>query len=222
MISISLLTFNPFQENTYVVSDETGECIIIDAGNYSASDDRKLAQFIADKKLTPKMAINTHGHIDHVLGIKFATETYNIPFALHSEDNFWVENIADHAKNYGFEVEEVPSSTIDLKGMDEISFGNTTLKIIHTPGHSPGHVVIYHPESKTLFSGDTLFRESIGRTDLPGGDYEQIMSSILDNIVPLGDDVNIFPGHGPKSSIGHEVLYNPFVTEVIQGQVKHK
>jgi glyoxylase-like metal-dependent hydrolase (beta-lactamase superfamily II) len=111
---------------------------------------------------------------------------------------------------------------IDLDGRESISFGDATLQIISTPGHTPGHVALYEPQSKVLFTGDTLFRESIGRTDLPGGDYSWIMRSIIDNLLPLGDEVKIYPGHGDESNIGHESMYNPFVVEVLNNEINYK
>lgn len=222
MISVNILTFNPLQENTYIVADkESKKCVIIDAGNYSASEDRALVNFIKEQELKPVMALNTHGHIDHILGVNFVKETFDVPFAVHSDDKFLVDSAAQHGKIYGLKMKETPTIDKDLKGLDEIKFGNITLQILHTPGHTPGHVCFFEPQNKVLFTGDTLFRESIGRTDLPGGDYSWIMESILKKIVPLGDDVAIFPGHGPRSSIGHEVLYNPFVVEVIQGEINY-
>ena len=219
MINIAALQFNPFQENTYVIWDDTKECVIVDAGNYSPAEDRRLQQFVEEKGLKPVMALNTHGHVDHILGVEFVKRTWGVPFALHGADRFLVDSAQQHGALYGFRVETVPAVDIDLEGRDSISFGDTTLKLIHTPGHTPGHVGIYAGEDKKLLTGDTLFRESIGRTDLSGGDYSWIMRSIIDRIIPLGGDVEIFPGHGPASTIGHEVLYNPFITEVIGGEV---
>lgn len=219
-MNIARLTFNPFQENTYVLWDDTGECAVIDAGNYGPREDERLAAFIADKGLKPVLALNTHGHIDHILGVPYVKNAFGAKFALRSEDNFLVESAPAHGGLYGFKISEIPVPDIDLKDMDEVRFGDTTLKIIHTPGHTPGHVSFYEPRTKTLFSGDTLFRESIGRTDLPGGDYGWIMRSIIDRILPLGEEVKIYPGHGPDSTLGHEMLYNPFITEVMEGEVK--
>ena len=221
MIKVSALAFNPFQENTYVVSDSTGECIIVDAGNYTAAEDNALGNYIRDNGLRPVMAVNTHGHIDHILGVPFVKSTWDVPFALHGDDRFLVESAPTHAAMYGFQCSEVPAVDIDLKGMKEIKFGDTTLEIIHTPGHTPGHVCLYDRANGILLTGDTLFRESIGRTDLPGGDYSWIMRSILEKIVPLGPSVRIYPGHGPASDIGHEMMYNPFITEVVQGDVNY-
>lgn len=222
MIKITSLVFNPFQENTYIVSAPGGECLIVDAGNYSAGEDRKLSAAIEEMGLRPVMAFNTHGHVDHLLGVNYVKERFGVPFALHGDDMFLAESAVQHGKIYGFDVAEPPSPDVDLKGMEEIALGELRLQIIHTPGHTPGHVCLFDPESRSLFCGDTLFRESIGRTDLPGGDYSWIMQSILEKIVPLGGDVTIYPGHGPSSTIGHEVLYNPFITEVLQGDIHYK
>lgn len=222
MAEIAIFVFNPFQENTYVVSDDTGECIIIDAGNYSALEDKKLSGYIERKGLKPVMAVNTHGHVDHMLGVQYVKNTYGVPFALHGDDRFLIESCREHGKLYGFQVDEIPQVDTDLKDMAEVKFGDTVLQVIHTPGHSPGHICLYDKRGKTLFSGDTLFKESIGRTDLPGGDYSWIMKSILNKILPLGGDVTFYPGHGPHSTLGHEVLYNPFIAEVLNNEVSYE
>lgn len=222
MAEIAIFVFNPFQENTYVVLDDTGECIIIDAGNYSALEDKKLSEYIERKGLKPVMAVNTHGHVDHMLGVQYVKDTYGVPFALHGDDRFLIESCREHGKLYGFQVDEIPQVDTDLKDMAEVKFGDTVLQVIHTPGHSPGHICLYDKRGKTLFSGDTLFKESIGRTDLPGGDYSWIMKSILNKILPLGGDVTFYPGHGPHSTLGHEVLYNPFIAEVLNNEVSYE
>ena len=134
-----------------------------------------------------------------------------------------MENAESSAMMFGIRMGGVPQSIeLDLSEVESITFGNTELKVIPTPGHTPGHVVLYSPQAKVLFTGDTLFRESIGRTDLPGGDYSWIMRSILEQIMPLGDDVKIYPGHGEMSDIGHESMYNPFVVEVLNNEVNYK
>lgn len=222
MIKIGVLPFNPFQENTIVVSDETGECIIVDAGNYNAQENAALSKYISDNGLKPVMAVNTHGHVDHMLGVNHVKETYGVPFAIHGKDKFLIESAPTHGAIYGFQVDKVPTVDIDLEGQEELKFGNTTFRIIETPGHTPGHIALYNPENKLLLTGDTLFRESIGRTDLPGGDYSWIMRSILDKLIPLGDEVRFYPGHGMESTIGHETLYNPFVTEVLNNEINYK
>ena len=219
-MNVVKFVFNPIQENTYIVWDESKECIIIDAGNMSAREDKGLAEFIEEQGLKPVLAVNTHCHFDHILGVEFVRSTYGAKFAASSADNAIMLGAKEHCAMFGLEVGELPQTIdIDLASTEEIHFGNTTLRVTPTPGHTPGCVSLYHEESKSLFTGDTLFRESIGRTDLPGGDYPTIMRSILKQILPLGDEVTIYPGHGDKSTIGHESLYNPFVVEVLNNEV---
>lgn len=219
-MEIKSFVFNPIQENTYIVWDETKECIIIDAGNMSAHEDRVLADFIEEQGLKPVLAVNTHCHFDHILGVEFLKMTYGVPFAASSADLDLLKSGRASGAMFGMELGALPESIdIDLATTEEVKFGNTTLRVIATPGHTKGCVSLLHEESKSLFTGDTLFRESIGRTDLPGGDYPTIIKSILGKILPLGDEVVIYPGHGDKSSIGHESLYNPFVVEVLNNEV---
>ena len=221
-MKIACLTFNPIQENTYLLWDDTSECVVIDAGNSSPREDAALDDFIARHGLKPVLAANTHGHFDHTLGVEHLKQRYGIPFALSSKDRFLVDNAATSGSVFGVRIGAMPSTDIDLEQQQEIRFGQTLLQILHTPGHTPGHVAFYEPESKSLFTGDTLFRESIGRTDLPGGDYSWIMRSILDVIVPLGEEVHVYPGHGPETTIGHELLYNPFIVEVLNEEVNYR
>ena len=221
-MEIKRMVFNPFRENTYVVWDETKECIIIDAGNLMPREDAELTEFIKANDLKPVMAVNTHGHFDHLAGVKYLSECYNTKFACSAKDKFLVDSASSQAAMFGVKCGDVPAIDVDLDAEAEIKFGNTTLRIIKTPGHTPGHVSLYNAEQKVLFTGDTLFRESIGRTDLPGGDYSWIMNSIIEQIIPLGDDVQIYPGHEECSTIGHETLYNPFVTEVLNNEINYK
>ena len=219
-MQIVKFVFNPIQENTYIVWDESKECIIIDAGNMSAREDRVLADFIEEQGLKPVLAVNTHCHFDHILGVEFLKTTYGMKFAASSADLELLKSGRASGAMFGMELGALPEAIdIDLAELEEVKFGNTTLRVIATPGHSKGCVSLYHEESKSLFTGDTLFRESIGRTDLPGGDYPTIMQSILKKILPLGDEVVVYPGHGDKSNIGHESLYNPFVVEVLNNEV---
>ncbi|MBQ5359047.1 MAG: MBL fold metallo-hydrolase [Alistipes sp.] len=222
-MKIARLIFNPIQENTYIIWDDTLEAAVIDAGNMNERENEVLAKFIADNGLKPKYALNTHGHFDHLLGVDFLREKYGAQLAMSSKDEFLLKGASVSAELFGVKADALPEAIdVDLEGKESIKFGNTELKIIPTPGHTPGHVAFYEPESKVLFTGDTLFRESIGRTDLPGGDYSWIMRSIIENILPLGDDVKIYPGHGETSDIGHESMYNPFVVEVINNEVNYK
>lgn len=221
-MKIACLPFNPIQENTYVVWDDTKECIVIDAGNSSPREDAALDNFIAERGLKPVLAANTHGHFDHTMGVEHLRQRYGIPFALSGKDRFLLENAAMSGSVFGVKVGAMPPIDRDLDDETEIRFGQTTLRILRTPGHTPGHVAFYEPQSKALFTGDTLFRESIGRTDLPGGDYSWIMRSILDVILPLGDEVQVYPGHGPETTLGHESLYNPFIVEVLHEEVNYR
>ena len=220
-MEIKRVVFNPFRENTYLVWDDTNECIVIDAGNMNEGENRILVEMIESRGLKPVMAVNTHGHFDHVGGVKWLKDTFGAAFACSSKDQFLIDSTAG-GMVYGIQCNEVPAIDIDLDTTEELRFGNTVLRVIKTPGHTPGHVVLFNAEDKSLFTGDTLFRESIGRTDLPGGDYSWIMKSILEEIVPLGDDVAIYPGHEDSSTIGHEVLYNPFIVEVLNNEINYK
>ena len=220
MLKIAKLTFNPIQENTYILWDESGECIVVDAGNISAREDNRLVDFITEQGLNPVMAVNTHGHFDHLAGVEHLRRTYDIPFAMSSKDAYLLEAAPTSARMFGIgEITAPTKIDIDLNTLEELHFGNTTMKIIHTPGHTPGHVSLYNEEMGVVLTGDTLFRESIGRTDLSGGDFSWIMRSILDKLIVLGDEVKVYPGHGEETTIGHESLYNPFIVEVINKEV---
>ena len=222
-MKIARLIFNPIQENTYIIWDDTLEAAVIDAGNMNERENEVLAKFIADNGLKPKYALNTHGHFDHLLGVDFLREKYGAQLAMSSKDEFLLKGASVSAELFGVKADALPEAIdVDLEGKESIKFGNTELKIIPTPGHTPGHVAFFEPESKVLITGDTLNRESIGRTDLPGGDYSWIMRSIIENILPLGDDVKIYPGHGETSDLGHESMYNPFVVEVLNNEVNYK
>jgi glyoxylase-like metal-dependent hydrolase (beta-lactamase superfamily II) len=219
MMNIARFKFNPIVENTYILWDETRQAAIVDAGNSSPVEDKVLSDFITEKGLRPVLAVNTHGHFDHALGVPYLVRTYGVPFAAHSGDAFLLDNAATQGGLFGVRVGEMPTIDIDLAGRDEIGFGNTVLRIIPTPGHTPGHVALFEPVSRVLFTGDTLFEGSIGRTDLPGGDYSWIMRSILENLLPLGDDVKVYPGHGGDTTIGREAAGNPFIVEVLNREV---
>ena len=217
-MNIARFTFNSLGENTYVVWDESCEAVIVDAGNYNQIEDEKLFAFIEAKGLTVKYLLNTHGHFDHTPGIEVLRGRYGAPFCMNSADEPLLRQAVTQGRLFGFRAATEPL-TIDkeLADGDKVTFGNTTLEVLHTPGHCPGHLCYFNREDGVLFTGDTLFRESIGRTDLLGGDYDQIMESIVKKIIPLGDEVRIYPGHGGDSSVGHEAMYNPFVAEVLQG-----
>ncbi len=222
-MKIATFIFNPIQENTYLIWDDTLECAIVDAGMHDAREEAALDNFIREHGLRPVVAVNTHGHFDHTMGVEHLRRTYGIPFALSAKDLFLLETASVSGSVFGVKIGALPASIdIDLEQTPEIRFGQTALQVIATPGHTPGHVALFEPSTKTLFTGDTLFRESIGRTDLPGGDYSWIMRSILERILPLGDEVIVRPGHGEETTIGHESIYNPFVVEVLNNEVNYK
>lgn len=222
MIKLATLSFNPFGENTYVLYNDSKECIIVDAGCYTDKEHQTLKAFIEKNELKPILALNTHAHIDHICGIDFVKQEWKVPFALHHNDTTILELVPSYAASMGFDIQNVPTAEIDLAEMTSFKLGDSVINIINTPGHTPGGVSIHIPEEKILITGDTLFRESIGRTDLPGGSYNQLMDSIIEKIIPLGSDTTIFPGHGGKSTLSHEMMFNPFITEAIQGQVNYK
>ena len=211
MIQIHSFTFNPFQENTYVLSDETKECVVIDPGCYSEEEKKDLSGFIAAKGLKPVKLLLTHAHIDHVLGNNYLCGKYNLKIEMNAIEKELLKSAELYGEMWGIKVEPSPAPEVFLAEGDEVKFGNSTLQIIFTPGHSPGSICFYNPEGKFIIAGDVLFHGSIGRTDLPGGDYDTLIRSITEKVFPLGDEYKVYPGHGPSTAIGHEKKFNPFV-----------
>jgi hydroxyacylglutathione hydrolase len=211
MITVDSFTFNPFQENTYILSDETKECIIFDPGCYEPSEKEEFSSFIKNQKLKPVKLINTHCHIDHVLGNKFVADTYKLQLELNFMEIPLLEAVVAYGPQYGIFSDPSPKPYALLNEGDRVKFGNSELKILHTPGHSPGSLCFYNDLDKIIISGDVLFQMSIGRSDLPGGSYEQLLKSIREKLFPLDDDFKVFPGHGPATTIGFEKKNNPFL-----------
>jgi glyoxylase-like metal-dependent hydrolase (beta-lactamase superfamily II) len=211
-MQVATFTFNEFSENTYVLYDETKQCTIIDPGCHSATEQKELADFITQKNLTPTLLINTHCHIDHVLGNAFVAKKYNLPLHLHQKELETYKDTDRWAKMFGMVVEEIPELQIYINEAHTLNFGNTTLNILFTPGHSIGSLSFYEPQSKQLISGDVLFHQSIGRTDLPGGHFETLITSIKTKLFVLPDETIVYSGHGPKTSIGFEKTNNPFLS----------
>lgn len=211
MITIKTFVFNPFQENTYILSDESGSCIIIDAGCYQANEYDLLHQYIKTNNLIPEKLINTHGHIDHILGVKQLSDKYKIPFYIHAKEQLILDQANMHAALYGFSFHGLPEKIDNFDESGSISFGNSTLKVLYVPGHSKGSVALYSPNDNFVITGDVLFKGSIGRSDLPGGDYDELMNSITTQLLVLDQQTLVFPGHGPYSSIGIEIKTNPFL-----------
>lgn len=213
MLQIKSFTFNPFQENTYLLYDETGEAVIFDPGCYEKHEQQELDAFIAEEELKIKYLINTHCHIDHVLGNFHVKKTYKVPLLLHSNELATLKSVPVYAPNYGFRKYDETEPDGFLEGGTSISFGNQTLDILFVPGHSPGHLVFYHKETNSCIAGDTLFQGSIGRTDLPGGNHHDLLKNIREVMFKLPDTTRVYPGHGPSTSIGFEKSNNPFVGE---------
>ncbi len=210
MLSIQTFTFNAFSENTFVVFDETREAVIIDPGCYSREEQKELTSFIENHNLKIKLILNTHCHIDHVLGNNFVKDKYNAPLLLHKIEESQLRAVKNYAPLYGFEGYREAEADQFIDESDIISFGNTKWKILFLPGHSPGHIGFYDAKEKIIFSGDVLFEHSIGRTDLPGGNFDTLIKSIHQNLFGLPDDVVVYCGHGPSTTIGEEKVSNPF------------
>jgi glyoxylase-like metal-dependent hydrolase (beta-lactamase superfamily II) len=211
-VNVAFLTFNPFQENTYILYDETNESIIIDPGCYEAYERIELSDFITENKLKPVRLLNTHCHIDHVFGNKYVSTSWNLELEIHRGELPVLEAMPTVSKFYGIPTgDPSPAPGRFIEEGDLIRFGNSCLEAILTPGHSPASLSFYCKENGFLIAGDVLFRESIGRTDLPGGDFDTLIGSIKNKIFPLGDEVKVYPGHGPSTTIGYERLFNPFL-----------
>jgi hydroxyacylglutathione hydrolase len=213
MIKVDRLVFNDFQENTFIISAENGDAIIVDPGCYSAREEENLVNFLKDNELKPVRLINTHGHIDHILGVSFVCERFNLRLELHKGDLPLVKNAPSYGTLWGFEVKELPEVDTSITDKTEITLGDEKLILLPVPGHSPGSIAIYSHENKFVIVGDVLFKGSIGRTDLLGGDYDVLMKSIGTQLMTLDEDVTVHSGHGPSTSIGYEKRSNPFVTE---------
>ena len=214
-MNIARLVFNPLQENTYVVWDESGEAIIVDAGNASEREMDTLRKFVADHSLRVVMAVNTHGHFDHLLGVAAVCDEWKVPFALSSKDEFLLREATVHAELFGVRAGDLKEIDIDLDSEQTIRFGNSELKVIKTPGHTPGHVCLYSEEHKVLFTGDTLFDMSVGRYDFPRSNGVKLRDSIKKLYESYPDD-KIYPGHGPSSDMLTQIRKNPFTRGLVK------
>jgi len=210
MIHIETLTFNPLQENTYVVYDDAGSCMIVDPGCYESYEQQELTEFISKKKLNVQLLVNTHGHIDHVLGNYFVKETYKVPFEIFHLDLPTMQAVGSYASNYGFPKYTPATPDRLLKEGDKIVVGSMTFDILFVPGHAPGHIAFVNAKEKVCLSGDVLFRSSIGRSDLPGGNHNTLIKSIREKLFLLPDDTIVYPGHGPTTTIQFEKKNNPY------------
>lgn len=211
MLHIKSFTFNPVQENTYIVYNETNECCIIDPGCYFSSEEQELKTFVQQNGLKPVYLLNTHCHLDHVFGNRFVAKTFDLKLHMHPKE----KQMFDLAPTSG-QMWQLPFDNYDgeieyFEEGDVIKLGDEELQILFTPGHSPGHVVFYSRKHKFVIGGDVLFEGSVGRTDLPGGSFETLEESIKTKLYTLPADVVVYPGHGRSTTIGDEMKTNPFV-----------
>jgi glyoxylase-like metal-dependent hydrolase (beta-lactamase superfamily II) len=211
MIDFKKISFNPFQENTWLIWNYQRECVIIDPGCSNAEECRNLVKIMESENLKPIEIWLTHCHIDHVLGLDFCVSKWSIPYRLHPEERNQLRSVPAYAPVYGFHSFRAPDSDgIDLVSGD-LFLGTEKFEVLFLPGHSPGHLAFYHKESEQIWAGDVLFRESIGRTDLPGGNHSELLESIRNTLYLLSEKTTVFTGHGSETTIGHEKRFNPFV-----------
>ena len=212
MLKVDTFTFNAFQENMYILSDSISkDCIIFDPGCSNTGEEATLIKFLDEKKLNPVRLINTHCHIDHILGNKLIAKKYGLQLEAHEAEVSVLAMGTQVGQRYGIPYKGSPDIEVFLDEKDTIILGDTTLQIFLTPGHSPGSLCFYNADEKYVIGGDVLFFGSIGRTDLPGGNHDALITSIKMKLLPMPDDVTVYPGHGPATTIGQERASNPFL-----------
>jgi len=211
MLSIKSFTFNPVQENTYVLYNEEGQCCIIDPGCYFDGERDVLKEFIEKSALTPVLLLNTHCHLDHVFGNKFVHDTWNLTLHIHEKEKIVLDTAPIAGKTWQLPFDNYAGPLGTLKEGESIKVGRDELEIRFAPGHSPGSVCFYHEAGGFVIGGDVLFNGSIGRSDLPGGDFATLINSIQTQLFTLPDDTKVYSGHGPVTTIGFEKMNNPFV-----------
>ena len=213
MIQIKRFTCNPLEENCYVVSDDTQECVIIDCGAFYQEENNAIINYIRKGNLSPVHLIATHGHLDHNFGNSTIFNEFGLKVEVCSEDGYLIEDLPKQATDlFGIDINhDQPEVGRWLKDGDTITFGTHTLKVLQTPGHTPGSALIYCEEEHTCFTGDTLFRMSIGRTDFDGGSWEQMEQSLSNVVANLPKETIVLSGHGPQSTIEEELKYNPYL-----------
>ncbi|MCO5258805.1 MAG: MBL fold metallo-hydrolase [Crocinitomicaceae bacterium] len=208
-LHVHAFTFNPFQENTYVIFADNGDAVIIDPGCYDKEEENELDEFIEANQLNVLALLNTHAHIDHVLGNSHVIEKYKVDYYLHEEDLPTLNAVSSYAHVYGFPNYKIsPQPTKLLNHGDTLVFKSIQLEVFFTPGHAPGHVVFYNKENNLVINGDVLFQDSFGRVDLPGGDLETLKKSIFDTMFQFPENTVVYCGHGPATTIGREKTSN--------------
>ena len=210
-MEIQSFTFNPFQTNCYVCHDR-GEAVVVDASCATEDEVSSIRRFVEENELVVRDLLLTHAHIDHILGCRRLSDIFEMGFKVHREERQRLEHAERQGQMFGVKIEPPPPAAGFLAEGDTISFGESAFAVLHTPGHSPGSVCFVGEDERVAISGDVLFRGSIGRTDLWQGSLPELMESIFQKIVPLGDDVRIYPGHGPTTTVGEERRSNPFLT----------
>ena len=210
-LQVHSITFNPFEENTYFIIAPNQECIIIDPGCFDERERKEFTDFILDNKLKPVRLINTHCHIDHILGNAFVAQAYNLGLEIHEGELPVLQAGMTIAGIYGIPYTPSPDPASFLEEGNEVILDGVTMKVLFTPGHSPASICLYNESDKWVIGGDVLFYESIGRTDLPGGDFNTLINSIRTQLFTLPEDVVVFPGHGQETRIGFEKMFNPFL-----------
>lgn len=210
-MNIVKFVFSPFQENTYVLYDKTKECVIIDPGCYDENERNRLVKLIESRGLTPVRLLNTHCHIDHIFGNKFVSEKYNLPLESHKDEQEMIAYSESKASLYGVELEPSPAISVFWDEGDVITFGESELAVLFTPGHSPASISFYARKHNFIIGGDVLFRQSIGRTDLQGGNFETLLNSIRIKFFTLPNDTKVYSGHGEVTTVEFEKLNNPFL-----------
>jgi len=211
MLTVKAFSFNPVEENTYVLYNEQKRCCIIDPGCYFEKEKDILKTFIGKTGLQPVLLLNTHCHLDHVFGNKFVADTWGLTLHLHQQEKPVLDFAPASGEMWQMPFENYRGELIFIKEGEKIKLGEDELEVRFTPGHSPGSVCFYDEAGGFVISGDVLFNGSIGRTDLPGGDYDTLINSIQTQLFTLPDDTKIYPGHGPMTTIGFEKMNNPFV-----------
>ena len=211
---IKQFVFNPFQVNNFVLYDDTGECAIIESSCYDKEEKKQLAAFIKENSLKPVLQLFTHCHIDHMVGSRFVSKTFHLKPLTHEDSMPFLKNSKEYGKVFGFDVDKPVMPDIFLQDGDIAEFGNQQLRVIHTPGHAAGSLCFYNEADGSVFAGDVLFQGGVGRTDLPTGDHDLLIKSILQKLLILPEDTRVYPGHGPDTTIGEEKRSNPFLTGI--------
>jgi len=211
MLTVKEFIFNPVQENTYILYNEEKQCCIIDPGCYFEKEKQELKRFIEDQRLQPVLLLNTHCHLDHVFGNKFLHDTWGLKLHIHEKEKPVLEFAPASGEMWDLPFDNYEGELVFIKEGSDIKVGDDILEIRFTPGHSPGHVCLYDEADGFAISGDVLFNGSIGRTDLPGGDFDTLINSIQTQLFTLSDETKIYSGHGPMTTVGLEKMNNPFV-----------